>query len=45
MMKLLLRCMGPQLAHGRIERMGRLVRSWPKLTCERWEGIQVLTLS
>jgi hypothetical protein len=31
------------LAHGRIERMGRFVRSWPKLTCEHSGGIRVLT--
>jgi hypothetical protein len=30
------------MAHGRIEPMGRLVRSWRKLTCERSGGIRVL---
>jgi hypothetical protein len=33
------------MAHGRIEPMGRLVRSWRKLTCERLGGIRVLTPS
>src|ERR1700736_1903872 len=31
----------PYMAHGRIEPMGRLVRSWRKLTCERLGGIRV----
>jgi hypothetical protein len=39
----LLRCMSPFLARSGPEPMGRFVRSWPKLTCERSGGIRVLT--
>ena len=38
-------CFAATVAHGRIERMGRFVRSWPKLTCEHSGGIRVLTHS
>ena len=38
-------CFAAIVAHGRIERMGRFVRSWPKLTCEHSGGIRVMTRS
>jgi hypothetical protein len=37
----LLHCMSPVLAQGRIQLRGRLVRSWPELTCGRKRAILV----